>query len=188
MRRRRAHAAGTPWGAVLVIALLALVPARVLAAGPPSEHDVKAAFLYHFTQYVEWPEAAFDSPSSPFLLGVVGDDGFLPAVTSAVADKSVGGRRIVVKGVRTPAEIRVCHMVFVASSQALRLQTVLTDVDALPVLTVGDVPGFADAGGAIGFVIEHDKVGFQINPAAARRAGLKISSKLLRLAEIVDAD
>lgn len=189
MKRRRGQPAGTRRGAAaIVFAVLALAPAPVLAAGRPSEQEVKAAFLYHFAQYVEWPETAFESSRSPFVLGVVGDDGFLPAISSAVADKSVAGRRIVVKAMRAPAEIRECHMVFVTPSQASRLPAVLGDLGALPVFTVGDMPGFAAAGGAIGFVIEDGKVGFQINPGAARRAGLKISSKLLRLAEIVDAD
>jgi len=174
--------------AALVIAVVVLAPAPALAAAQPSEQEVKAAFLYHFAQYVEWPSTAFDSPSSPLVLGVVGDDGFLPAINSAVADKSVTGHRIVVKTVRTTAEMRGCHMVFVAPSEISRLSAILDGLDALPVLIVGDAVGFVRAGGMIGLVIEDGKVGFQINPAAARRAGLKISSKLLRLAEIVDAD
>jgi hypothetical protein len=172
----------------LVIAALALAPTPVLAAAQPSEQEVKAAFLYHFAQYVEWPAAAFDSPSSPLVLGVVGDGGFLPAINSAVADKSVAAHRIVVKAVRTTAEMSGCHMIFVAPSEISRLPAILDALDALPVLTVGDAEGFAQAGGDIGLVIEDGKVGFQINPGAARYAGLKISSKLLRLAEIVDAD
>jgi hypothetical protein len=189
VRRRRGRSTGRSRGGTLVVALLALALAPVLAAGQSSEHDVKAAFLYHFAQYVEWPETAFETSSSPFILGVVvGGDEFLPAISSAVADKSVVGRRIVVRVVRAPAEARDCHMVFVTSSQASRLPAVLAELGALPVLTVSDMPGFASAGGAIGFVLEDGKVGFQINPGAARRAGLRISSKLLRLAEIVDAD
>jgi hypothetical protein len=168
--------------------VLALAPASALAAGQPSEQDVKAAFLYHFALYVEWPETAFDSSASPFVLGVVGDDGFLPAINSAVADKSVSGHRIVVKALRAPAETRDCHMVFVTPSRTSSLPGMLAVLDALPVLIVGDAVGFARAGGMIGLVIEDGKVGFQVNPGAARRAGLKISSKLLRLAEIVNAD
>lgn len=189
MRGRSGQPGGLRQGAVaLVIAALALAPAPVLAAGQPSEHDVKAAFLYHFAQYVEWPETAFESPNAPFVLGVVGDDGFLPAVNSAVADRSVSGHRIVIKPVRAPAETRDCHMVFVTPSRASGLSGMLEGLDALPVLIVGDAVGFARAGGMIGFVLEDGKVGFQINPGAARRAGLKISSKLLRLAEIVNGD
>ena len=189
MRRHGRYPIGGLGGAAaIVVVLLALAPALALAADQPSEHDVKAAFLYHFSQYVEWPETAFDSSKAPFVLGVVGDDGFLPAISSAVADKMAAGRRIVVKTVRTPAEMRACHIVFVTLPEAQHLSGILDSLDALPVLVVGDMPGFAGAGGDIGFVIDEGKVGFQINPTAARRAGLKISSKLLRLAEIVDAD
>lgn len=188
MRRRKEQMARAWRGAVIVAALLTLVPAPVLAAGEPTDRDVKAAFLYHFAQYVEWPEAAFASSQSPFVLGVVGDGGFLPAISAAVADKSVAGRRIAVRAVRSPSESRECHMVFVTSSEVSRLPRVLGSLDSLPVLSVGDTAGFARAGGVIGLVIKDGKVGFQINPVAARRAGLRISSKLLRLAEIVDAD
>jgi len=175
------------WAApIAALVLVAAVP--VLAGRQASERDIKAAFLYHFAQYVEWPDTAFVSSSSPFVLGVAGDDGFLPAISSAVADKSVAGHRIVVRSLRTPADARACHMVFLMASQASRPAAMLEALDALPVLAVGDTPGFAAAGGTIAFVIDDGRVSFRINTAAARRAGLKISSKLLRLAEIVDAD
>jgi hypothetical protein len=189
VRHRRGQPSGIRRGAAaLALAFLALVPAPLLAAGQPTEQDVKAAFLYHFAQYVEWPETAFTSATSPFVMGVVGDGGFLAAISSAVADKSVAGHRIVVKSVSAPAQTRDCHMVFITSSETSRVPAMLGGMDATPVLAVGDAAGFAGAGGAIGFVIADGKVGFQINPTAVRRAGLKISSKLLRLAEIVDED
>lgn len=189
MTRRKGQPGSKRRGAAaFALAVLALVPAAVPAADQPVEHEVKAAFLYHFAQYVEWPETAFDAPRSPFVLGVAGDDGFLTAISSAVADKSVAGHRIVVRAVRTPAETGGCHMVFVAPSEASGLPGILGGLDALPVLAVGDIPGFAEAGGAIGFAIRDGRVVFQINTDAVRRAGLRISSKLLRLAEIVDAN
>jgi hypothetical protein len=175
------------WAAPIVaLAIVVAVPG--LAGSQASEQDIKAAFLYHFAQYVEWPATAFESATSPFVLGVVGDDGFLPAISSAVADKSIAGHRIVVKSVRAPAEARACHMVFLTTPQASRPAAMLEAIEGLPVLAVGDAPRFADAGGAIAFLFDGGKVSFRINTATARHAGLRISSKLLRLAEIVDAD
>jgi len=174
--------------AVATAALLSLLAAAPRAVAQPSEQDVKAAFLYHFAQYVEWPAAAFASPSAPLVIGVLGPADAMPAVDGAVKGKLVEGRAIVVRRLNAPGDAVGCHMAFVLSSDASRAPALFNALGRRPVLTVGETDGFARSGGAIEFVVVEGRVAFRVNPAAASRAGLTVSSKLLRLAEIVDED
>jgi len=187
-----ARGAGTRTARLVALAafaaVVALAPATARPAESPTDRDVKAAFLYHFTQYVEWPAAAFESPESPVILGVLGDVAYLQLITASAGGKSVGGRPIVVREIRSPSGAVGCHVVFVGASQAAAVPAIVRAVGASPVLTVSDAPEFAKAGGAVGFVVKNGKVAFQVNVKAAGRAGLKVSSKLLRLAEIVEEE
>jgi len=169
-------------------AVVALAPATARPADPPTDRDVKAAFLYRFTQYVEWPTAAFESPDSPVVLGVLGDAAYVQVIAASAGGKSAGGRPIVVRQLQSPSGAVGCHVVFVGASQAAAVPAIVRAVSASPVLTVSDAAEFAKAGGAVGFVVRNGKVAFQINVGAAGRAGLKVSSKLLRLAEIVEEE
>jgi hypothetical protein len=173
---------------VVAAALLSLPVSAPRAAAQPAEQDVKAAFLYHFAQYVEWPAAAFASPSTPLVVGVLGREDAMPAVEGALKGKAVRGRPISVRRLSAPGDASGCHVVFVTSSEARAASSVLKAIGKSPVLTVGEPSGFARSGGAIGLVVRDGRVAFEINPAAAARAGLTVSSKLLRLAEIVDED
>jgi hypothetical protein len=175
------------WNAAAA-ALLSLLVAAPGAAAQPSEQDVKAAFLYHFAQYVEWPASAFASPSAPLVVGVLGAADAMPAVEGAVRGKSVQGRAIVVRRLSAPGDALGCHVVFVPASEASRAPGLFKAVGRRPVLTVGEADGFAHSGGNIELVVADGRVAFRVNPAAATRAGLTVSSKLLRLAEIVDED
>lgn len=168
------------------IALCATVTVLVTAlAQNVNETEVKAAFLYHFTGYVEWPDGAFDSSSSPFVIGVVGKSEILSSLQDAVRGKRWHGRAFAVKRVEIGKELRRCHVVFIAASEAKRLPQVLEILGDAPVLTVGESEGFAQQGGIINFFVEQKRVRFEINPDAAKRAHLTISSKLLHLARIV---
>ena len=172
--------AGTAGTAGVVAGLLAVLWPWVARAEVASEYDVKAAFLYNFTKFVEWPSSAL-TERSDFQLCVLGEDPFGKSL-KMVEDEKVAGRRITL--LRTPklAEPEGCHILFISRSERNRIPEILLDLGTAPVLTVSDTSGFLDQGGIINFVLEGSKVRFEINQAAAERAGIKISSKLLRLA------
>lgn len=190
---RRSHSTNR-WAraAALVAGLAALGTAVAVAAGagaspgPGSakEYQVKAAFLYNFGQFVEWPASAFPAKDAPLVIAVLDPDPFDGALDRAVAGKSIAGHPIVVKHVATEADLPPCHVLFVPSDLAGRLKDALARVARDPVLTVGESDAFLRGGGVIRFYLEDGRVRFEIDPDAADRAGLKISSKLLSLARI----
>lgn len=158
----------------------ALCSAGSLQSG--EEYHVKALFLYAFTKFVEWPS---DMPGDALCIGIVGDDPFGDILDQTVAGKTVNGRGFVVKRFKSDAEARLCHIVFVGASETKRMRAVLDALKGSGVLTVGEARGFAQAGGVINFEIVDNKVRFEVNIEAAKRARLKLSSKLLSLAKIV---
>lgn len=175
---------------LLLAATLALGgPAPSPAAPAPREYDIKAAFLFNFASFVEWPAAAFPDATAPFVIGVIGDDPFGRILDEIVAGEQVNGHRLIVRRLALPhlKEGGVCHILFISSSEARRLRPILRQVGGRPILTVSDVPQFIDAGGAIGFTTE-GRVRLVINPVALRAARLGVSSKLLRLAEVVEKE
>jgi hypothetical protein len=173
--------------AVLVTAVAA--PFRGGAAAQmlegPTEHQVKAAFLYHFARFVEWPRPAGADSTAPFVFGVLGQDPFGRDLDEVVRGKTIQGRPVTVRRCSGAAEADSMQLLFVSASEAPRLPGILKRLAQRPVLTVGETPDFARAGGIIGFYVQKDRVRFEINLEAARRAGLHLSSKLLTLARIV---
>jgi hypothetical protein len=168
----------------LLLTLLLAAPAPLRAQGA-SEYDLKAAFLYNFTKFVDWPPAAFPDPAS-LKLCVLGNDPFGHSLQS-VAGEQVASRKLTV--VRTDSISRPagCQILFISRSERERLPQILAAVRDSPVLTVGDTKGFVDQGVIINFILEGSKVRFEINTEAADRVGLRISSKLLQLAKRVVA-
>ena len=151
---------------------------------PPSEHEVKAAFLYHFAHLVDWPETA--AATGPLVVGVVGRDP-LGSALDQLKGKAVRGRPIDVKRFATPAELdpRLVHLLFV-DGDAETIERALGVVGSAPVLTVGEAERFAERGGMIGFRLTPEgRIGFDINLKRAERAGLRLRSQLLKLARIV---
>jgi len=169
-------------------AVLAVVLLSVACAQGYNETEVKAAFLYHFIGYVEYPSSAFASPSSPFVIGVLGKSAIFSALQGAVRGKTVKGRSVEVRQVSAGERLRECHLLFVPEAEAQNLPKVLEILGAAPVLLVGESEGFAAKGGMIGFFIEQNRVRFEVNLEAAKHAHLTISSKLLDLARIVRSD
>lgn len=151
----------------------------------PSEYQVKSAFLYNFTKFVEWPAGAFPGASSPFIIGVVGNETFEGALEKMQQGKSVNGRDLVVKRFKQVTDIGSCQVLFVSDSEKDKMAKILERLGKGNTLTVGDNGQFIQRGGMINFVIENKEVHFEINPDAAERAGLKISSRLLGLAKVV---
>jgi hypothetical protein len=161
-----------------------VAPGAARAQGP-SEYEVKAAFLYNFTKFVEWPPSAFAEGNGALRLCVLGDDPFGRGLNAALGEgEVVEGRRLTVVRAETLARAGGCQVLFVSRSERERLPQILAPLKSSPVLTVGDSKGFLDQGGIVNFILEGSKVRFEINPAAAEQAGIRISSKLLRLARI----
>ena len=150
----------------------------------PSEYAVKAAFIFNFAKFTEWPAAASGAPHGQIVLCAFAGEAYRAAL-AAIDGKAVQGRTIRVRrGVR-PDEIKSCHMMFIAESEERRIPELLRVVKGSPVLTIGDANGFAEAGGMIGLINADNRVQFEINNEAAQRAKLKIGSQLLRLARLV---
>ena len=146
------------------------------------EYQVKALFLYNFAKFVDWPP---NMRADPICIGILGDDPFGDALDQTVKGKTVNGRNFVVKRLQRQEDGEGCHIVFISASEKKKVRAILNGLGRCNVLTVGDVEGFAAAGGVINFEIVDSKVRFEVNIDAAERAGLKLSSKLLNLAKIV---
>jgi hypothetical protein len=172
---------------VTVLALLSLCAAGATVSGAeePSEYQIKAAFLLNFIRFVEWPEEAFKSATDPLVVGILGKDPFDGALEQIVSNKTVNGRAVVIRRISDAGAARSCHVVFLAASETRRMSDVTSTVVSRGLLIVGESDGFAERGGMINFIVQENHVRFQINPAAAARAGLKVSSKLLQLADVV---
>jgi hypothetical protein len=149
---------------------------------PPSEYQLKAAFLYNFGKFVEWPPEAFVTTNAPFTFGIMGENPFDDYLEQIVRNKNINGHPFEVKKFRNIAEAKTCHILFVCSSERRRMSDILRATRGLSILTVSELDRFAQAGGMIQFVIEGNKVRFEINDQAAREANLRISSKLLSVA------
>lgn len=180
---------GAPIGAsrATLLVLILLIPVLMgRAQDAPSEYQVKAAYLFNFLKFVEWPENAFGDPLAPIVIGVVGDDPFGDALPQVVIGKTVQGRDVVVRIYRAGEDLRGAHILFIGSSERKKVPAILFSLRGSDVLTVADMEGFLDLGGMIQFVPENNRVRFAINVEAARRAKLKMSSKLLSLAKTVE--
>ncbi|MGD9722869.1 MAG: YfiR family protein [Pirellulales bacterium] len=150
------------------------------------EAPLKALFLYNFGHYVEWPEDAFTSADQPFVIGILGTAPVHASLREIAATRTVAERRIVIKQFASPDAIEPCHILFVGSTVPAPLaQRAVARLKGLPVLTVGEMPGFAAQGGCINFFIQDNKIRFEVNLEAARQQRLKVSAKLLALAKIV---
>jgi hypothetical protein len=167
------------------LASLSGVPLARAQAIPPSEYQLKAAFLFNFAKFIDWPTSSFASTQSPFSICILGKDPFGRAIDEALQGKSIGDRRVVIDRAKNVAESVHCQIVFAGNSEAASLRGILAGLRGANVLLVGESQGFAASGGTIQFTIEENHVRFLINTDAADRAGLKFSSKLLALAKIV---
>lgn len=150
------------------------------------EYQVKAVFLYNFAQFVEWPPQAFPEGNGPLVIGILGNDPFGNYIDETIKGESVDGHPLVVKRFQTIEEIGVCHILFIGATEKDKVKIICEKLKSRNILTVGDVPNFAKQGGMVRFFIEDKKTKIRINLEATKKADLSISSKLLRLAEIVN--
>lgn len=167
---------------VLCFAAGVQFPAR--AAESP-EYRLKAVFLFNFAQFVTWPRQAFPEAQAPLVIGVLGDDPFGAALDEAVQGEQVNGRPLVVRRYRKAEEIGICHILFFSRSVADRTEQIVAGLKGRPILTVGDIESPAMRSAMVRFAMEKNKIRLKINVEAARTAELTISSKLLRVADIV---
>lgn len=149
------------------------------------EFQIKAAYLFNFLKFVEWPGDAFADPLAPIVIGVVGEDPFGSALPEVIVGKTVQGRDLVIRRYHAGESLRGATILFISESERKRLPQVLAGLQGSSVLTVSDIGGFLEAGGMIQFLSENDRVRFAINVDATSRVGLKVSSKLLSLAQVV---
>jgi hypothetical protein len=172
------------WGMILLL-LASMLPADgALASVPSREYQIKAAFLYNFAKFVDWPPEAFRDENAPFVIGILGVDPFGEAFDS-LKEKPVRSRRLAIQRFTRVEEIEGCHMLYVSPSARQALRSVLDALRNSPTLTVSELDGFAQQGGMIGFVTVDNKIHFDINQSVAGRHRLKISSQLLKLARTV---
>jgi uncharacterized protein DUF4154 len=149
-------------------------------AQTPTEHQVKAAFVYNFVKFVDWPAESFNDDGAPIIVGVIGDDPTCSAIEQAINGKTANGRRLSISRFSSANSLTYCHVLFVGYSQRNNIQKIVATLGPR-VLTIGETERFTQAGGIINFIIVDSKVRFEINQVAAEKAGLKISAKLLGL-------
>jgi hypothetical protein len=171
-----------PRAAAVALVLLFCLPCS--AGSAPGEYQVKAAFIFNFTQFVEWPSDAFSSNDSPFVVAVVGDDPFKGALEQLMNDKLVGSRSIVIKHFPSADQVGGCQVLFMAASENGELDAIFGKIGKNPVLTVGETDAMMSAGGAVHLFLEDGRMRFQINPDVLATTRLKASAKLMKLARI----
>jgi hypothetical protein len=183
-RARRAH--GPRLGLTALALTWALVAAQGLwAQSPkPTDYDVKAVYLYNFGRFVEWP-ASVTAKSDSFTVCVLGQDPFGPALDATLAGETIGGKSVAAKRISNPPEAVRCQIVFITSVEDSRFNKIIEALDREAVLTVSDMPQFSQRGGMIQFVSEENRIRFEVNLTATQRAGLTLSSELLKVATVV---
>ena len=164
---------------LLALALVCSAFSAGVQAQGASEYQVKAAFLYNFAKFVDWPGDAFREGT--FVIGVIGNDPFGGALDQAINGKTIGGRHLTVRRLKWGQDLRSCNILFISSSEHKRLPQIIQSVRGSSVLTVGEMGGFNQQGGMINFILVSNRVRFEINAPVAEQARIKISSKLLAL-------
>jgi len=169
--------------AVSTMAWLAGTPTP--CAAQPSALEVKAAFVLNFLKFVEWPSDRPLAPAAPFVIVVIGEDPIAGTLRASTAGRTVGTHPLIVRTAARADDGMSAQLVFIPQSQRGQLPSILRALDGRLVLTVGDTPGYAESGVMLNLIVEGQRVRFEANTAAAARAGIRLSSHLLRIARIV---
>jgi len=168
--------------------LILFLAARNIFAGagqPIDEYQLKAVFLYNFARFVQWPSEAFQSPNDPIAICILGENPFGNSLGQAVDGKAIEQRKFTIRQIAEPRQAAGCQILFVSSSEQKHLRGILAEIRTPGTLIVGDSDRFAEEGGVANLKLEGDHIRIQVNVAAAERAKLQISSRLLSLAQIV---
>jgi YfiR/HmsC-like len=165
-----------------------LFPLLAAAQVQPSEYQVKAAFVFHFTQLVDWPADALGPENRPLILCTTGESALSGVLEATIQGKQIGSRPLEVRHLQEKENPSGCHLLFIVGRDKKRAAAVLAKLNNAPILTVGESDDFIQQGGMIGFCLLENKIRFDINLKSAQRANLKISSRLLLLAKTVVGD
>jgi hypothetical protein len=168
--------------------LASLLSAPLFAASPHrpvDEYQLKAAFLYNFARFVEWPAEAFQNPSQSFVFCVLGEDPFGRALDDVLDGRKIDGRASVVRRISDAHRTKGCQILFISPSEPKSVLALLAGIGDSGLLTVGESDAAAADGMIIDFILEGGKIRFIINAAGAEREKLRISSRLLSLATVV---
>jgi hypothetical protein len=166
----------------LLVIVAAFLTGTLSAQNAQQEANLKAAFIYNFTKYIDWGSY---NPDSLFIIGVAGDSPIIQSLNSIAAADRINNKRVIVKTVNTGADIADCDLIFISSKCRMPLNNILSKIRP-GVLTISEQPGFAEAGTAFNFVVVNNRLKFEANLKAISAAGLKAGSQLLKLAIIVD--
>ncbi len=150
-----------------------------------SENDIKAAYLYNFAKFVEWPAASFNTPNAPIILCILGSPPFDKALKT-IQNKPVRDRLLLIRHCRNIEDLEGCHMLFVSDSEKENMAAILSRVKNQPILTISDIDGFVNSGGIIKFIRSGNKIRFEVNVGAAEKASIKISSRMLKIAQRIE--
>ena len=175
---------------LVTAALAALLGLGALASAVSADQvvdfdELKAAFVFQFANYVQWPESSFKEASSPIVIGIVGNDAMVKTLSASVRGKMVGAHPIEVTSVGNEKAVAPCHILYIDGSIDTRVDQYLAVTRSKPILTVSDHENFTSEGGVIRLFKKDNKLRFEVNVDEAQRAGLTISSKLLGLAQVV---
>jgi hypothetical protein len=171
---------------ILFLVLTSWSPLTAQAQTATKEYEIKSVFLYNFAQFVEWPDGSFSDPQQPMVIGILGTDPFGSFLDETVRGEKIQNHPLVVARYRKLEDVKDCQILYLSRSEAASLDPMLVSLKGRNILTVSDAEDFANHGGVIQFRTESNKIRLTINTAAARAARLTISSKLLKLAELVD--
>ena len=173
---------GPRWGQCVLLTFLLSYGA---SAQTIDEYQVKAAFLYNFAKFVEWPALTFKTDKDPLRICVLGQDPFGSALGDAVGGKTVLGRPFVLTEISSAGQLTDCQILFISSSERKHLRSIFAELRTTGILTVGETDGFAAEGGIVNFKLSDGRVHLEINIEAAGQAKLRINSSVLSLAQIV---
>ena len=169
----------------LLVLTMGFCASTLMAQTTAKEYRIKAAFLFNFAHYVEWPPDTFKEANSPLNYCTVGDDPFEGALDESLNGKSVGTHPLRVQHLKAPENFQGCHIVFIGANENKRVTAILETLKQSPILIVGESNRFVQQGGTVGFLSEENTVRFEVNLDAAQRARLNISATLLSVAKTV---
>jgi hypothetical protein len=170
------------------LSILLLLCTVTASAQTSHEFQVKAAFVYNLTHFVEWPSTAFTNSNAPIVIGVLGKNPFGNVLKEMVAGERIGGHPMVVIHFTDVEKAKNCHLLYINLEERNEIIAVINRLRGHNILMVGDAPGFAKMGGMVRLFTKNDKINIEINLEEARKERLQISSKLLKLSQIVHTE
>jgi len=187
MYQRCSITIGKTIAAILIAAVMLCSSAtRSPGAAPLKEYELKAAFLYNFTKFIEWPTNRFANANAPFVVAVAGNSSSTIELEKIATERKVNGRKLIIKTVKTPEDAKDAHVLFVSATEDSRFENWLAAAHGAGVLTIGESESFFKQGGIINFVLEGEKIRFDLNIDQAEAAGLKVSAQLQKLARNIN--